>query len=226
MNPHFRNELDHLKERLLLMASRTEFAVRLACRALVERDDVRAAQVERNDREIDTFEMEVDELAVRLLSKAPLARDLRFITVAMKIATDLERIGDEATTMARRSLLLNRSAPVDKTDEIPRMTATALEMVNQALNAFIHGDADSARRVIPRDKVVDKYNQDFHDVLFDRMAIDPGRILPCHHLMVVSKCIERIADHAKNIAELVVYLNEGVDIRHHGGAPTEEDLRG
>ncbi len=224
MEPDLESELEQLNQRLLLMASRTEHAVRLACRALVGRDEKLAGQVEAQDSRIDSLEMQIDELAIRLLSLSPRSRDLRFVAVAMKIGTDLERIGDEATTMARRCRMLNQWAPLEKTGEIPGMTSLALAMVDQALNAFIHSDAALAREVVPQDREVDRRNQELHDDLFDQMSLHRDRIHPCHHLMVVSKCIERIADHAKNIAELVVYLNEAVDIRHHGsGSPPGAD---
>ena len=214
MTPPFQRDIQHLNECLLTMASKAESAVTTATRALLERNDELAAQVEETDHEIDRIELEIDELAIQLLSKAPLARDLRFITVAMKICTDLERVGDEATTMARRTLKLSQESQLKHYVDIPRMVESAMAMMDQALKAFVNEDAESARAVITQDKDVDGLNRKLQSELREFMEKDPGTISKCLHLMVISKSIERIADHAKNIAEVVVYLCEATDIRH------------
>ncbi len=215
MTQHFQSELTHLSERLLIMASQAELAVKSANRALVERDDELAKEVERADHQIDQLEIEIDELAIQLLAKAPLARDLRFITVAMKICTDLERVGDEATTIARRAHELGKEPQLKDYVDIPRMVTMALAMMDEALKAFVNNDAELARNVIPQDKAVDELNRQLHRELSSFMVEDPRTITRCLNLMVISKAIERIADHAKNIAELAVYLCEARDIRHH-----------
>jgi len=221
MTQHFHNELIQLNDRLLTMASRAESAVQGATRALIERDDDLAMRVEATDQEIDQFEIEIDELAIQLLAKAPLARDLRLITVAMKICTDLERVGDEATTIARRARELNQEPQLKDYSDIPRMVTMAMAMMDQALKAFVSEDTDSARAVIPKDKAVDRLNKQIHRELSDLMMENPKNITRCLNLMVISKSIERIGDHAKNIAEVVVYLCEATDIRHNTAAPSD-----
>ena len=222
MSPLFQDDLKQLSERLLIMASKAEGAVNTAIRALIERDDELAIRVEATDSEIDRLEIEIDELAILLLSKAPLARDLRFITVAMKICTDLERVGDEATTIARRTRELNQEPQLKDYVDLPRMVQKAMEMMDQALKAFVNGDAESAQAVIPMDKAVDRINKQMHRELSSYMVENPKNISRCLNLMVISKSIERIADHAKNIGEVVVYLCEAKDIRHASNeSPTE-----
>lgn len=221
MSQIFQGELQELSERLLTMASKSERATNTAIRALVERDDDLARLVEETDNEIDQLEIEIDEMSIQLLAKAPLARDLRFITVAMKICTDLERVGDEATTIARRSRELNQEPQLKDYNEIPRMVGLAMEMMDQALTAFVKGDAASARAVIPKDKTVDQTNKQLHRELSSYMVEDPKNISRCLNLMVISKSIERIADHAKNIAEVVVYLCDAEDIRHKNTHPSQ-----
>jgi phosphate transport system protein len=221
MTQHFHNELIQLNDRLLTMASRAESAVQGATRALIERDDDLAMRVEATDQEIDQFEIEIDELAIQLLAKAPLARDLRLITVAMKICTDLERVGDEATTIARRARELNQEPQLKDYSDIPRMVTMAMAMMDQALKAFVSEDTDSARAVIPQDKAVDRLNKQIHRELSDLMMENPKNITRCLNLMVISKSIERLGDHAKNIAEVVVYLCEATDIRHNTAAASD-----
>ena len=154
-------------------------------------------------------------MAINLLAlKAPLASDLRLITVAMKISHDLERVGDEATTISRRALELNQEPVLRTQVDIPRMAGMALAMLKDALDGFVNGDMVKARAVIPRDKEVDALNKELHRELVNYVLQEPGMVTRCLNLMVVSKSIERIADHATNVAEEVVYLYEGRDIRH------------
>lgn len=218
MSVHFEQEIEGLKQTLLTMAGHAEAAVRQAIKALVERDDDLAREVEGNDKVIDHFEKEVDETAATLLSKAPLANDLRLIIVALKISHDLERVGDEATTIARRSLELSHEPQLKPYVDIPRMAGMALDMLDDALTAFVHLEPEQARAVIPRDKEVDLLNKQLHRELADLMVGHPEKISRCLNLMVVSKSLERVADHAKNIAEESVFLFEGRDIRHPAAA--------
>lgn len=211
---HFEEQLDRLKQSLLAMAGQAETAVNQAVKALVDRDDDLARAVKEHDDVVDRFEKEIDEQAIELLSKAPLATDLRLIMVAMKISQNLERVGDEATKIAKRSLDLSTEPQLKPYVDIPRMAGLALDMLKQALNAFVQGQAEEARAVIPRDKQVDELNRQLHRELASFMIEQPANITRCLHLMVVSKSLERIADHAKNIAEEVVYLREARDIRH------------
>lgn len=209
-------EIDELKERLLTMASHAESVVSDAVKSLVERDDRLALKVRESDGVIDALEIEIDEMAIQLLSKAPLATDLRFITVAMKISQNLERVGDEATTIARRSLELNKEPQLKEYVDIPRMANLALQMLKAALDAFVNKQPEKAEAIIPQDKQVDEIHKQFQRELSSYMVENPATITRCLSLMTVSKALERIADHATNIAEEVVYLCEARDIRHLG----------
>ncbi len=211
---HLEQELDTLKQTLLAMAAQADKAVTQAVRAVVERDDDLAHAVKDGDDLLDQYEKEIDERAVYLLSKAPLATDLRFITVAMKISQNLERVGDEAVKIAKRALDLSCEPQLKSFVDIPRLATSALEMLHQALDAFVHTQTDPALAVITRDKDVDELNRQLHRELASYMVEQPANISRCLHLMVVSKSLERIADHAKNIAEEAVYLREARDIRH------------
>jgi phosphate transport system protein len=211
---HYSEELAKLKDNLLAMASHAESAVTRAMRALVERDDVIARQVEDDDNVLDQFEIEIDDTAIHLLAKAPLATERRLITVAMKISQNLERVGDEAVTIARRAIELNTEPQLKPYVDLPRMATMSLEMLREAITAFVNREPDRARRVIPRDQDVDDLNRQLHRELSSYMVERPTTITRCLRLMVISKAIERIADHATNVAEEVVYLYEAKDIRH------------
>jgi phosphate transport system protein len=153
-------------------------------------------------------------MAISLLAKAPLASDLRLITVAMKISQNLERVGDEATTMARRAVELNSEPPLKSFIDIPRMAAIALGLLKEALDSFVRKEPEKARAIIPRDKEVDALNRQIHRELSSYMVENSANIGRCLNLMTVSKSLERVGDHAANIAEEVVYLCEARDIRH------------
>jgi phosphate transport system protein len=213
---HFEQELDGLKNTLLTMASHAEAAVNQALQSLVTRDYELALRVRANDNVIDRFEVEVDETAIQLLAKAPLASDLRLITVAMKVSQNLERVGDEATKIAKRARDLSQEAPLKLALDIPRLAELALGMLKTSLDAFVNQDPAAARALIPQDREIDALNKQIHRQLADQMIASPATITRCLNLMVVSKSLERIADHAKNVAEEVVYLCEAEDIRHTG----------
>ena len=215
MLPHD-HEFAALKEKLLTMSSLAASSVSNAVKALVERNDDLARQVEQADDQLDALEVELDELAIVLLSRGPVASDLRLITVAMKITHDLERVGDEATTIARRAVDLNKEPQLKPYVDLPRMATMALEMLNDGLEAFVSRDTARARAVLPRDKDVDALQKQLQRELITFMLEQPNTITRCLHLMQISKRIERIADHATNIAEEVVFLYEGRDIRHTG----------
>jgi phosphate transport system protein len=216
MDNHFEIGLDELRQKLLTMASHAETAVNRAVQALVQRDAALAQRVKEDDRVIDQFEVEIDEFAIQLLTKAPLATNLRLVTVAMKISQNLERIGDEASKIAKRARDLSQEPPVKLTLDLPRIAALALEMLKASLDAFVNKDSAAARAVIPRDKEVDALNKQIHNTLAQHMMENPDTIGRCLHWMVASKSLERIADHATNVAEDVVYLCEAQDIRHTG----------
>lgn len=210
-------EMDRLKQSLLAMASHAESAVARAIRALVDRDDALARTVIEEDSVLDQFEIEIDDIAIHLLAKAPLATDLRMTTVAMKVSQNLERVGDAAVTIARRAIDLGAEPQLKPYVDIPRMAAMSLEMLRDAITAFINREPVRARAVVPRDADVDNLNRQLHRELASFMVERPATISRCLHLMVISKSLERVADHATNVAEEVVYLYEAVDIRHTAG---------
>jgi phosphate transport system protein len=212
---HYAEEVAQLKDSLLAMASHAETAVTRAMRALVERDETIAHQVEEDDNVLDQFEIEIDDTAIHLLTKAPLATDLRLITVGMKISQNLERVGDEAVTIARRAIELNTEPQLKPYVDLPRMATMSLEMLRDAITAFINREPERARGVIPRDRDVDDLNRQLHRELSSFMVERPTTISRCLRLMVISKALERIADHATSVAEQVVYLFEAKDIRHN-----------
>jgi phosphate transport system protein len=216
MQTHFEKELSELKDKLLTMASHAETAVREAIQALTTRDEALARNVRQNDVVIDRFEVDVDEMAIQLLAKAPLASNLRLITVAMKVSQNLERIGDEAAKIANRARDLSQEPPLKLDVDIPHMADLVLQMLKSALDAFVNQDPAAARALIPRDKEIDALNKKIYRDLAQQMIASPDTIARCLNLMVVSKSLERIADHATNVAEEVVYLCEAQDIRHIG----------
>lgn len=222
----FEQELAGLKEKLLTMASHAEASVGKVIEALGKRDYDLALRVQAEDAVVDRFEVEVDELAIRLLANAPRAIDLRLITVAMKISQNLERVGDETTTIARRVQDLCRELPLKLVVDIPQMANLAVQMLKSALDAFVSQDPAAARALIPQDKPIDLLNKQIHRQLADQMIADPDTIPRCLNVMVISKSLERIADHGKNVAEQVVYLCEAQDIRHKGKGDPDSRIEG
>ena len=216
MQTHFEKELSDLKSKLLTMASHAETAVRNAVQALTNRDYDLAKKVRESDTVIDRLEIEIDEMAIHLLAKAPLASDLRLIAVAMKISQNLERVGDEASKISNRARELSQEPPLKLALDIPKMAGLALEMLKTSLDSFVNNNPASARAIIPRDKEVDAMNKQIYRQLADHMIGNPESITRCLNLMIVAKSLERIADHATNVAEEVVYLCEAEDIRHTG----------
>ena len=215
MENHSEAGLEDLRRNLLLMASRAEAAVNDSVQSLMQRNRDLALKVRAEDDIIDRFEVEIDEMAIQLLTKAPLASNLRLVTVAMKVCQNLERIGDEATKIAKRANDLALEPPVKVALDLPRLAGMALSMVKDALDAFVQRDSAAARAIVPRDKEVDALNRDMHTALTQHMMEHGDTIARCLHWIVAAKSLERIADHAKNIAEEVVYLCEAQDIRHN-----------
>lgn len=214
MTLQFNDEVVALKEMLLTMGSRAEAMLAKSIEALVRRDENLAREAIDDDEMLDALEKSVDEKAILLLAKAPLATDLRLIAAAMKISQNLERVGDEATSIARRAIDLNQEPQLKPYVDIPRMAAIALEMLKDALDAFVNRNTERARAVVPRDKEVDQIHKQLQRELVSYMIESPATITRSLHLMTISKRIERIADHATNIAEEVVYIYEARDIRH------------
>jgi len=215
MTRHFHEELDALKQTLLAMGGLVEDQIRRAMRALLERDDVIAQEVIDRDRQVNTYDVEVDEQCVNLLAlHQPAASDLRFITTAMKIVTDLERIGDQAVNIAQRALELNREPQLKPYIDLPRMADRAQRMVKESLDAFVAGDTAQARRVCAADAEVDALKEQIFRELLTYMMEDPRTVSRAIRVILISRFMERVADHATNIAEMVIYLVEGKMVRH------------
>ena len=222
---HFHDELNHLKVRLLTMSGEAEAALGLAVDALLERDPARADQVIANDRTIDDMEMEIEERCIRLLAlQQPMARDLRMLTSAMKIANDLERVGDHAVNIAQSTQRLAQARAIAPEPELVEMARLARDMLSDALEAFIRGDAAAGRAVCLRDDKVDALHGSVFRILLTHMMENPHMIGAGMELFLVSRNLERVADLATNIGEDVVFLVEGKSIKHHAedrGEPRE-----
>ncbi len=208
-------ELEHLKELVVRMSIYVESAIKDAVNALVERDDDLARKVIDGDHLINEHDVQVDEECIRILALTqPMARDLRFITTAMKITTDLERIADNAVNIAERALELNQEPLLKPYIDIPRMSRISQKMVRDSIDAFINGNIVLAKEVIMTDDEIDDLNEKIWKELMEIMTSDPSTISRAVKITYTSKYIERIADHATNIAEDVIYLIGGKIIRH------------
>ena len=215
MQRHFHEELEALKQTLLAMGGLVEDQIRRVMRALTERDDVLAQEVIDRDRQVNAYDVEVDETCVNLLAlHQPAAGDLRFITTAMKIVTDLERIGDQAVNIGQRALELNREPQLKPYIDLPRMAGRAQAMVKESLDAFVTRDTELARRVCAADAEVDALKEQIFRELLTFMMEDARTIPRAIRLILVSRFMERVADHATNIAEMVIYMVEGKMVRH------------
>jgi phosphate transport system protein len=213
---HFHDELSHVKVRLLTMSGEAEAALGLAVEALLERDPDKAHRVIVGDRVIDSMEVEVEEQCINLLAlQQPMARDLRMLTSALKIANDLERVGDHAVNIAQSAERLTQSRPIAPEPEIIEMARLARDMLSYALEAFIRGDAAAGREVCLRDDKVDALHRSVFRILLTHMMEDPHMIGAGMELFLVSRNLERVADLATNIGEDVVFLVEGKSIKHH-----------
>jgi len=215
MQRHLDLELDDLKQKLLRMGAAVEDQIQTALRALIDRDSALAQRVIENDLRVNTFDVQIDEDSLRLLAlHQPTAKDLRFITTAMKISTELERMSDLAENIAERALELNQEPQLKPYIDIPRMGTWSLRMVKESLDAFVNADAGLARKVCADDDFVDDLTQQLFRELLSFMLENPTTITRAIRLTFIGKYIERIADHATNVAELIVYLAEGKIIRH------------
>ncbi|MGH2394864.1 MAG: phosphate signaling complex protein PhoU, partial [Candidatus Limnocylindria bacterium] len=200
---------------LLAMGALVEDQIRRVMRALIERDGALAQDVIDRDRQVNAYDVEVDEKCVELLAlHQPTAGDLRFITTAMKIVTDLERIGDQAVNIAQRAIELNEEPQLKPYIDLPRMAEKAQRMVKEALDAFVARDTELARQVCGKDEEVDGIKEQIFRELLTYMMSDPKTIPRAIRLMLVSRFLERVADHATNIAEMVIYMVESKMVRH------------
>jgi phosphate transport system protein len=208
-------KLASVRDLLLRMSALVEEAIGESVRSLVERDSELARKIIRQDHRINAIDVEIDEECIRLIAlMQPMATDLRFITTAMKITTDLERIGDYAGNIAERAIELNEEPILKPYVDIPRMTEIAQGMIRDAIGAFIDEDEKMARDVIARDDEVDELNAAVFEELVAIMTRDPDTVSRAVKITYISKYLERIADHSTNVAEMVVYLVKGKIIRH------------
>lgn len=217
---HFEKELNELRKLLLEMSGLVESAISGSVLSLTERDEGQAQQVLKNEARINRMQIEIDDKILRLLAlEQPVARDLRFVTAAIKINSDLERMGDEAVNIAERAQLLVHEPPLPAPIDIPKMANLTESMVRKALDSFVNQQPDLARSVLISDDAVDDLRDDTHRELLQYMQEDAPAIAQCVSLMFIAHSLERIADHATNIAEDVLFLVQGIDVRHHAESP-------
>lgn len=214
------HELVALRQSLLLMAGRVEEMIAQSGRALAERDAELARRTIELDRAVDRAEVEIDEQCLLILARRqPTAADLRFVTLTMKMVTDLERIADLAVNICERAIDLSRAPDVVMHGHIPRMSEAVESMVRDAIDAFVTSSSEKAADVIRRDDEVDElYHRAFADLL-DSMREDPSSMHALIHVQSVAKWLERMADHSTNLAELVIFMVDGRDVRHPAKRP-------
>jgi len=211
----YEENLNTLRNTIIEMGGLVEDQINQAIKALVNRDAVLAETVIERDHEVNRMDVEVDDLSVRLLAlHQPAAKDLRFITTALKITTDLERIGDMAVNICERALELLREAPLKPYIDLPRMAEIACRMIHESLDAFVHEDTELALKVCKDDEKIDDLNSQVFRETVSFMIEEPRTISRAMKITGISKYLERIADHATNIAEMVVFLVKGKSIRH------------
>jgi phosphate transport system protein len=215
MQRHFDEELKTLKEKILQMGAMVETQIANAIKSLVERNSDLARETIEKDHRVNAMDVEIDDDSVRLIAlHQPMAKDLRFITTAMKISTELERMSDLAENIAERALELNEEPQLKPYIDIPRMAVHAQQMVKEALDAFVNRNVELAWKVIHDDDFIDDLTHQIFRELVSFMLEDQHTIARAIRITFISKYLERIADHATNVAELVVYLVEGKIIRH------------
>jgi len=216
---HFVEELEQLKTKLLEMSSLVEAAIQRSISAVIHKDRSAADEVFRNEARINAIEIEVDEFCVNLLAlQQPMAADMRLIVAALKINTDLERMGDLAVNIAQRARSLMEEPVIKPMIDIPHIAGLVQSMVRKALDAFVTRDPELARSVLASDDAVDNMRTACYHELVSFMEKDPQNIKPALDLLAVTRNLERIADHSTNIAEDVLFLVKGVDVRHHAEA--------
>ncbi|MFZ4856610.1 MAG: phosphate signaling complex protein PhoU [Desulfuromonadaceae bacterium] len=213
-------ELNYLRQSILTMGGKVELMIADSVKSLIERDTALAGRTIALDHEVNAAEVSIDEHCLELLAlRQPVGRDLRFITIALKIVTDLERIGDQCSNIAKRARELNEELPLKPYIDIPRMAHHAEIMVKEALDAFVLADADLAAKVCRNDRFVDDLNNQIQRELLTFMIEDPTTISRALKLNYISKSLERVADHATNVAEMVIFMVKGKDIRHMVAVP-------
>jgi phosphate transport system protein len=214
-NKHYEGQLRSLNEKLLLIGHKAETSIADATRALIERKPSLAQRVIDEDDQLDQLELEIDDICLEILAlEQPVASDLRFITTAMKIVGDIERIGDNGVNIARRALEILHEPELKPIIDVPVAAAAAQRILKESLDAFVHGDAELAKRVIEGDRYIDDVCEQMLRELLTYMFEDPTTITRALRLIFVARNLERVGDHAANIAEMVIFLVEGQDIRH------------
>lgn len=216
---HFAEELKELNQALLEMGGLVESSIHTSVQALMENDDRLARRVVEDEQLINRMELDIDARVTRLLAlNQPVAGDLRLLVMCLKINTDLERMGDLAVSVAERAISLNKLSPAalgQPLVDTPRMAAMVEDMLHRTLDAFVKRDAELARSILPADDDVDRIRDGIYRELLNTMRQSPHSVDAAVHLMFIARNLERIADHATNIAEDVIYLVRGVDVRHH-----------
>jgi phosphate transport system protein len=217
----FDEALASLRNNVLMMSSLTERSLERAIKGLFQRDDDLCAHAIADDEEIDQLEIQIDRDGVAILLRfQPVASDLRRVVAAMKLSSNLERMADQATTIARRARKLNQHPPLAEVDLIGPLYEQAMSMFKDSVDAFVREDVDLGRAVVPRDEKLDELNRAASRKLIERMAQDPEQLRGYLNLIFVGRCLERVGDHATNIAEDAVYAAAAEDIRHQTAATT------
>jgi phosphate transport system protein len=216
METHFQKELEELKEDLLKMTTLVEEAIRDAVQSMVKKDTELAQKASKKENQINSMKIAIDNMCLKLLAlRQPMAADFRFISSAMKITTDLERMGDQAVKISERAISLIQEPQLIPYIDIPKMAEIAQSMVKDVLNAFVNRDPKLARSVYEKDNLVDGLNDQVIRELLPYMASDPKTTARAVHLMIVCRCLERIADQATNIAEDVIFMVDALFIKYH-----------
>lgn len=216
MKRHFHDELKKLKEKLFRMGLLVEEALHHATASLFERDNEKAHKVIRGDKEINLYEIEIDELGHELLALyQPAAVDLRLVTMILKINNDLERMGDQAVNIAEKALIINEEPPLKPYEDLPRMAEGVRKMASESLQAFMDKNLEKAKELLESDDFIDALNDKIYEDVQKIMAKKPDQIRTGVSLIMVAHNLERVADLATNIAEDVIYIQKGVDVRHH-----------
>jgi phosphate transport system protein len=212
---HLDEKIQELLERLLLMGRLAESMIQTALRVLIERDESLSAEIYRKEEEVNNLQIEIDDSAVKLTAlQQPVGGDVRFLFMASRIATELERIGDQAINIIENAHHVIQAAPLKPLVDLPVMGEIAERMVRDSLEALVEKDCSVANRVLEEEKKVDAFRDQIFRVLLTYMMADPGTIQRALALILISRNLERVGDHATNIAEEVIYLVEGREVRH------------
>lgn len=215
MQRHFDEQIQGLLEKLVLMGRLAESMIQLALRVLIERDESLAREVTKKEGQVNDLQLEIDDRAVKLTAlQQPVGSDVRFLFMASRIASELERIGDQAVNICENAHYVLQSAPLKPLVDLPRMGELAENMVRKSIEALVNRDCEAARAVLEEEKEVDLYRDQIFRVLLTYMMADPGTIQRALSLILMSRNLERVGDQATNIAEEVIYLVEGREVRH------------